>query len=231
MEHFLIFNGKSSADFGVWISGGGTFNAPTRDVDVETIPGRNGALIFDNGRYNNIDVTYPAFISRNFKSRIDEFRAYLASQVGYCRLEDTYHPEEYRMASFRNGLEVSTAVLNLGGTFDLVFDCKPQRFLKSGERMTAYTSGTKIINPTAFDALPIIRASGNGKITLNGTEITISGNSGIILIDCDTQDAYYGTTNKNAFITPKFPKLSPGQNTLTYTGVTGVQIQPRWWTL
>ena len=231
MEHFLIFNGRSSAEFGVWISGGGTFNAPTRDADVEVIPGRNGALIFDNGRYNNITVTYPAFISREFKPRVDAFRAYMASQFGYARLEDTYHPEEFRLASFRNGLEVETATLNRGGTFSLEFDCKPQRFLKSGENYTAYSSGAKIVNPTEFDALPIIRASGNGSITLNGKTVTISGNSGIIFIDCDTQNAYNGSTNKNAYITPVFPTLSPGQNTLTYSGVTGVQIMPRWWTL
>lgn len=231
MEHFLIFNGKSSADFGVWISGGGTFNAPTRDADIETIPGRNGALIFDNGRYNNITVKYPAFISRRFQPRIDAFRAFMASAVGYCRLEDTYHPDEFRLASFRNGVDVSTAVRNMGGTFDLEFDCKPQRWLKSGEKFTAYASGAKIANRTDFDALPIIRASGNGTITLNGTTITISGNSGLIFIDCDLQDAYNGTTNKNRFITPNFPKLSPGDNTLTYSGVTGVQIMPRWWTL
>lgn len=231
MEHFLTFNGKSSADFGVWISGGGTFNAPARDVDTEIIPGRNGALIFDNGRFNNITLAYPAFISRDFAPRIDAFRAYMASQIGYKRLEDTYHPEEYRLAAFKDGLEVQPVVRNLGGNFEIVFDCKPQRFLKSGERRTQYASGAKIKNPTNYDALPIIQATGSGSITLNGTTITITGNTGVIYIDCDTQNAYNGSTNKNNYITPRFPKLSPGQNTLTYNGVSGVYITPRWWTL
>lgn len=231
MENFLIFNGKSSADFGVWISGGGTFDAPTRDTDSEIIPGRNGTLFFDNGRYNNITVSYPAFISRNFAVRVAAFRSFLAAQIGYCRLEDTYSPDTFRLACFRNGLKVSTAVRNLGGTFDIEFDCKPQRFLKSGEKFVSYASGAKLINRTDFEALPIIKASGNGTITLNGTAITISGNSGTIFIDCDTQDAFNGATNKNSFITPTFPKLSPGENTLTYSGVSGVQIMPRWWTL
>lgn len=231
MENFLIYNGKSSADFGVWISGGGTFNAPTRDTETEVIPGRNGSLLFDNGRYNNIVVSYPAFISRSFAERIAAFRAFLAAQTGYKRLEDTYHPGEFRLAAYRNGMTVETAVRNLGGTFNLEFDCKPQRFLKSGEKFTAYSNNSKIINQTDYDALPVIRANGNGTITLNGTTITISGNSGTIFIDCDTQDAYNGATNKNGYITPNFPKLAPGENTLTYAGVSGVQIMPRWWTL
>lgn len=231
MEHHFIFNGESSADFGVWISGGGTFNAPVRDVSTEAIPGRNGTVTFDNGRYENIQLTYPAFISRRFQPRIDAFRAFLVSQRGYQRLEDSYHPDEYRMALYKSGLEVATTARNLAGSFNITFDCKPQRFLKSGETLTSYASGSTIYNPTRFDALPLIVCSGNGSITLNGTTVTISGNSGQIYIDCDLQDAYLGTTNKNSKITPNFPKLSPGNNALTYSGVTGVQIKPRWWTI
>lgn len=231
MEHYFIYNGKSSADFGVWISGGGTYNAPTRDVETEVIPGRNGVITFDNGRFENIQLTYPAFISRDFKTRVDGFRAFMAAQTGYNRLEDTYHPDEYRMAMFKSGLNVTTTARNLAGAFDLLFDCKPQRFLKSGEPLVSYASGSVLFNPTLYDALPLIVCSGNGTITLNGTEITISDNEGLIYIDCDIQDAYLGATNKNSNITQEFPKLSPGDNTLTYTGVTDVQIMPRWWTI
>lgn len=231
MEHYFIYNGHSSAEFGVWISGGGTYNAPARDVTTEAIPGRNGVVTFDNGRFENTLLTYPAFISRRFQTRIDGFRAYMKAQRGYNRLEDTYHPNEYRLAMFKSGLDVSTTARNLAGSFDIVFDCKPQRFLKSGEKLTAFSSGSVLYNPTLYDALPLIVCNGNGTITLNGTAITISGNSGQIYIDCDLQDAYLGSTNKNSKITPNFPKLSPGDNALSYTGVTGVQIMPRWWTM
>lgn len=231
MEHYFIYNGKSSSDFGVWISGGGTYNAPARDVTTEVIPGRNGVVTFDNGRFENIQLAYPAFISREFQQRIGGFRAFMASQVGYNRLEDTYHPDEYRLAMFKSGLDVTTTPRNLAGAFEVVFDCKPQRFLKIGEQLTAYASGSVLYNPTHFDALPLIVCSGNGTITLNGTAITISGNAGQIYIDCDIQDAYLGTTNKNSKISQAFPKLSPGDNTLTYSGVTGVKIMPRWWTM
>ena len=231
MEHFFVFNGERSADFGVWISGSGTYNAPARDVSTSAIPGRNGTVSFDNGRYENIQLTYPAFISRRFQPRIDGFRAFLAAQTCYHRLEDSYHPDEYRMALYKSGLEVLPRARNVAGSFEIKFDCKPQRWLKSGEALLSCASGAVLHNPTRFDALPLIICSGNGTITLNGAAITISGNSGQIYIDCDLQDAYLGTTNKNNKITPNFPKLSPGDNTVTYEGVTGVQIQPRWWTI
>lgn len=97
--------------------------------------------------------------------------------------------------------------------------------------MRSVSSGTVLFNPTRFDALPLIICSGNGTITMNGTTMTVSGNSGQIYIDCELQDAYLGTTNKNSKITSTFPKLAPGQNTITYSGLTGVQIRPRWWTI
>ena len=97
---YLTFAGKNLGDFGVWISGSGTFNAPARDVSFQTVPGRNGDLLFDNGRFENVSVTYPAFISRRFQPRIDDLRAFLAGQIGYQILRDTYHPDEFRQAAF-----------------------------------------------------------------------------------------------------------------------------------
>lgn len=231
MENYFIFNGESSADFGVWISGGGTYNAPARDVETAAVPGRNGMVTFDNGRFENIQLTYPAFISRRFQPRIDGFRAFLLSQRGYQRLEDTYHTDEFRLAIFHSALSVETTARNLAGAFDIIFDCKPQRFLKSGENFLSVSSGSVLFNPTRFTALPLIRATGNGTLTIGGTTITVSGNSGQIYLDSDLQDAYLGSTNKNSKVTPTFPVLEPGDNLVTITGLTNVAIMPRWWTI
>lgn len=133
MNNSLIFGGVNSADYGVWLTGSGTFSAPERDVEFVAIPGRNGELVVDNGRWRNIEVVYPANIPWNFDQKMTEFRAAMCRQRGYQRLEDTYHLDEYRMGAFVMGLEPETIPLNRGGDFNLVFNCKPQRFLKSGE--------------------------------------------------------------------------------------------------
>lgn len=230
-EHFFTFGEINSQDFGVWISGSGTYNAPAKDVTVMDIPGRNGTIMFDNGRWENITLTYPAFISRHFQPRIDDFRAAMASQVGYQRLEDTYHPDEFRLALFKGGLSVSPTTRNLAGNFDVTFDCKPQRFLKLGEVVETWPQHSTIYNPTRFDALPLIRVYGIGNFTLNGVTMNVSYNTGQWLtIDCDTQNAYRGTTNCNSLITYDFPVLSPGANTLTHNFHTFEMI-PRFWTL
>lgn len=135
--NYIVFGGVDSRDYGIYISGEGVFNAPERDVEVVNIPGKDGDLLIDRGRFLNIQVTYPGFNFEpdlsTFAERLRAFRAALASQIGYQRLEDSFHPDEFRMATFRSGLDINPVMYNTASTFDIVFDCKPQRFLKSGE--------------------------------------------------------------------------------------------------
>lgn len=233
---YLTFDGRTSAEFGVWISGGGTFNAPARDMVTVSVPGRNGNLTFDNGRFNNITVTYPAFISRRFQPRIDDFRAWICSKHRYCRLEDTYHPDEFRMGIFKGGLNVSAATRNLAGSFSLSFDCKPQRFLKSGAiAMPQITAAGHVFNPTHYEALPLVRCYGTGgTVTINGVSVAVTGCTSYVDLDCDIMEAYEGNESRNASATLQngaFPTLAPGDNTVTFTGFTSVVITPRFYTI
>ena len=134
-DNFFTLNGRSSADWGIVASKDNGFDAPERDVSAIEVPGRNGELHIDNGRWRNIDVTYnDCVIERDFTERFGDFRAYCAKQRGYQRLDDTFHPDEYRLADMTQGIKVSSVGTRYGsGKFDLTFNCKPQRFLKSGE--------------------------------------------------------------------------------------------------
>ena len=230
MRNFFTLDGVSSIDFNTFLASSTMFDAPERDVEMIEIPGRNGNIIFDNGRFKNFEAAVYCYVPKNMQMYVNGLRNWLLGTSGYVRYEDSIHPDEFRMARYNGAFELENSD-RVGASITLGFDCKPQRFLKSGEILKSYASGSTLRNPTRFDALPLIVCSGNGTITLNGTAITISGNSGQIYIDCDLQDAYFGSTNKNSYITPNFPKLSPGDNSLTYTGVTGVQIMSRWWTI
>lgn len=232
---YLTFDGKSTADFGVWISGGGTFDAPARDVETISIPGRNGDLYRDNGRYRNITVTYPAFISSRFQPRMDAFRAWLCSHVGYYRLEDSYHPDEYRMGLFKAAVSVSTTVRNLAGTFALSFDCKPQRWLKSGDIPVVYYAAGQIYNATEYAAKPKIRCYGqSGTVTVNGVPVSVTGCTEYVDIDCEEMESTEGAVSRNGtttLVNGAFPVLKPGENAVSFTGFSSVAITPRWWRL
>jgi len=180
INNSIIFGGVNSADFGIYISGEGVFNAPERDVEMIEIPGRNGALALDKGRFKNISVTYPAFNYEpndydTFAERLADFRNAICAQRGYQRLEDTFHPDEYRMAAYVGGLEIKPVKYNTASEFNITFDCKPQRWLKSGENAITVASGDVVTNPTLFESSPMLEVSGNGDIVMNGQEISITG--------------------------------------------------------
>ena len=243
MNETLTFNGINSGDYGVYIAGDSVYNAPERDVEMVTVPGRNGNIALDRGRFENIEVEYPAFISgtdqTDFAGNISDFRNAILSTVGYARLEDDYHPDEYRLAVYHSGLEVEPKIYNRAGAFEIRFDCKPQRFLKSGETAQSFSGSGTITNPTRFDSKPLYLVTGYGTLTVNGYAITITGTaSQQIYIDCETFEAYSisgGTVtprNDRVSIGNQSPVLSPGANTVTLAGnISNVKITPRWWTI
>ena len=104
----IIFGGVDSSDYGIYISGEGAYNAPERNVEFVKVPGRNGDIAIDQGRYENIKVTYPAMVleddQEHFRERLSEFRNAILSQKGYQRLEDSYHPDAFRMGVYHDGL-------------------------------------------------------------------------------------------------------------------------------
>ena len=127
----LYINGERSADYGLFITGAAVYNAASYDYEVVQIPGRNGDLVMDNGRFNNISVTYPAFVPD--VRYLQDIRQWLSKHRGYQRITDDYNPAEFRMGMYIGGLEVDV-FRNRAGTFSLTFNCKPQRFLTYGER-------------------------------------------------------------------------------------------------
>lgn len=235
MRNFFIYGGKDSRDYGVYISGQGTYNAPRKDIETIQVPGRSGDLSFFNGRFDNTEVTYPAFIYSDFKTAISRFKEALLSLDGYQDLEDSYNPDEYRRALYKGDMEVDARTRNDAGQFEIVFECDPRRFLKVGKLPVTVLTGKYIENPTLFNSKPLIRVTGYGTVSIGHYTITIDNEYPYVDIDCDMMDCYHGTDNANSvvsFSSTDFPELSPGRNNVVYSGnVTKVEITPHWWRL
>ena len=174
----IIFGGVDSSEYGIYISGEGVYNAPERVVEFVEVPGRNGAIAMDQGRYENISVTYPAmYLGKNqeeFREKLSDFRNAILSQKGYQRLEDSYHPDEYRMGVYASGLEVTKVFRKMrGGEFELTFNCKPQRWLTVGALPIPVDSGDVLQNPTVFDSSPLLEVEGYGTVSFNGFDIEL----------------------------------------------------------
>lgn len=233
MRNYFTLNGVDSRSFGVYISGQGTFSAPRREYNMVPIPGRNGDLVGNEKRFGNLELRYQAFIYTNFKQNIRDFRNFLLSLIGYQKLIDTYHPDEFRMALYEGEFEPEVEPKNDAGQFDIVFNCKPQRFLLTGETVTTLTANGTITNPTRFASQPLLRVYGTGQLGVNSDTITISEADVYTDIDCEMMDCFKGTTNRNSkvsFSGNNFPTFRSGSNSISLgTGITMVEITPRWW--
>lgn len=234
MRKFLSFAGKNLSEYGVYISGSGVFNSPVRAYNPLQIPGRNGDILGSEKRMENIEVVYPCFVYANFKQNVADLRAWLLSHEGYQTLSDTYHPDEYRKAYYAGGLEVEPTALLDAGNFELRFMCKPQRYLTSGDSVKTFTNTGTINNPTLFEAKPLIRAYGTGAVNINGVAVTITQADVYTDIDCEIMEAFKGTTNKNQYVrigANDFPVLVAGSNSVAISGLSRVEITPRWYTV
>lgn len=249
MRNYFTLDGVDSRDFGVYLSGHGTFGAPSKAYTYHDVPGRNGALIGSEKRYNNIEVTYPAFIYANFKQNISDFRNFLLSRDGYVRLTDTYNSGEFRLASYVGAFEPDVTKRNDAGQFDITFNCMPQRWLTSGQT-PIYGSRTSITNPTRYPAKPLFQIYISGELdfyfgdyVFTSTGLADAGVTSLH-IDCETMQCYSGYKNinsniritrlvdgvfSNAYDFPTIPPLSTVQ--ISASSGTTWNITPRWWQL
>lgn len=174
----FTFGGVSTSAYGLTLEGSGDYSAPKRAVETIEIPGRNGAFQLDKGYFENIEVEYAVVVKdatqANFRDLIDTFRNALVAQAGYQRLEDTYHPNEFRLAMYAGGLDEDPAWHGNGAIFKVKFNCKPQRFLTSGEDEIIVDDGDTLTNPTPYEARPLLSVVGYGAISFNGYDIVLN---------------------------------------------------------
>ena len=231
----IIFNNKSSADCRIQVAHPPGYAYPERDYTITHIPGRNGDIIQDNGCYKNVERTYEVSFdvpNEDFATYANAVSAWLHSTTGYARLEDSYEPNYYRMAVYQES-NIFENLYNQAGTATIVFECKPQRFLKTGDNTITIQNSLTIMNPTGFEAYPLFKVTGtSGVLTVNGNSITFSSIDDFVMLDCELQDAYKENINKNSTISGTFPVLKTGSNTISWTGdISSVTMKPRWWTI
>jgi phage-related protein len=234
----LTVGGVSSDTYDIKITGAGAYKAPAPTVTKKSVPGRNGDLILRRKRpkYPNIKVTYPTLAMHDIDTNLTAWRDYLTSLSGYTRIEDTFNPDEYRMGFLADDIDPEMATNLTLGIFDTVFECMPQRFLKSGETAVTFTEDGTITNPTNQIALPLLKIYGYGDLTVGSDVITIE-DTGLeyIFIDCDTMKCYNGQVGVGSYVTLSsndFPVLTPGSNVIGIDGsITRVDVTPRWWRL
>lgn len=233
----FTFGAHSAEEFGLFVQHRPKGRIPARRVSTFTIPGRNGVLHQSQQAWNSISRDYDCYIRGNPSAHA--IKDWLCASTGPQRLWDVYDPDYYYRAVLVNAMEIEN-ILNRYGRVKLKFDCDPRAFLVTGDTAISFTAAGTIVNPTVYDALPIITitGSGGGSVTVGGVTVIVLSITDQLTLDCELMDAYRQVgdgpkENKNSCISaPVFPALKAGSNAVSWTGgITGVSIIPRWWRL
>ena len=233
----VIFNGISSQDLHIQVQTEPDYDFPEKDYEVTHVPGRNGDIVIDQGPWQNVSRKYNLAMDAvkiSYTEVASKLVQWLHSASGYARLEDSYEPDFYRMAMYKDSGSISN-IYNKAGQIEVEFTCKPQRYFKSGEVADIFTTSTEYRNPTDFPAKPLIKihGSGSGTVGIGTYTVTINDILDGMIVDSEQQDTYKDQTNCNSRVSiAEYPKLVSGNNVISISGgVTSIEIIPRWWTL
>lgn len=236
LNETFYLDGVDAASVGICLQAPIEFREAVSIVKSNSIPGRNGDLIWETGSYKNRRGKAKCFCLRNdVEETIGDAGRFLMSKNGYRRLETSDDPNHYWMARVKNSPQIAMR-LRMLAPFEIEFDCKPQRFLLSGENEVSFSANGSITNPYGFPSSPIIKINGLGAGILNiGTyrvNVLDLDEKGII-VDCEMMNAYNIDGNKNSSIsTDDFPLIVDGANSVSFSGgIRSVEITPRWWEL
>lgn len=147
---------------------------------------------------------------KNFETMYLGGQPFKASRDGYFRLEDTYNPDFFRMALYKNTMDIVN-VYDQGAAASLTFEAMPQKWYKSGEIWTEGSpvsqndfdsssmylydeNAKKLYNPSGYPAWPIIRIDMN-------SAVYYEDNIGTIAILNVPAEAITVNSNGNAVIT------------------------------
>lgn len=234
----IILDNKSSKNYGIVVEIEPNYEIAERAYDVTTVPGRGDVLI-DLKYYRNVPRQYQIAVAEeggSFSSLAPKIAEWLSVKPGYVRLEDSYNKNQYVLARIEGTVDVLN-VLKQAGRATLTFNRCPKRYLYSGEERNVFTSANSgLFNPTQNESHPLITiyTSGNSSFSINGSTVSITGVVGTITFDCETKDAFLGTTkiNNNVIIQNDSPVLQPGQNSISFSStVKQMDVIPRWWVL
>lgn len=201
------------------------FESTTRDIELVTVPGRDGDLIVDHGRYESVIRKFPCRLmipdKANLEDAMSKIHQWLIVDTGSHDLLLDHEPDFIYRAMVDNTVTTNRILSHLGKAV-ISFRLHPIKFLRSALIERQITSGTNITNPYGIEAKPVLRIIGNGNITINigDRALILQGIAGGCIVDSETQTI----TSLDRRITlfermfSPFPVLRPGNNQVTFSG-------------
>jgi phage-related protein len=227
MKYFVIDESVNSlSNLGLRIAQPPVLPASQQIVVNISVDGREGTLTLRKG-WEDLTFSFSvAVMGANFRTSWRTIMPQiLAASTIYFSNDNTVL---YKVKTVKAGnLEQKLTSM---GVCQLTFICAPFRYL-CGVAMITKTATSTIANPGTVYSLPRIKVYGTGSrtLTINGKPIILNLLSGNLTLDSELKECFYGDVAQNQNMSGDFPIFNVGNNTVTLgTGITKVEIEPRW---
>lgn len=235
----LIYKGRDlKSIFGLEMLTELTIENAVRDVEIVEIPGKNGDIVIDNGRYKSVAFS-PKFIMwkksnfRSFEEQQNALTDLMTGAYGYSEMTILGNSNYTYMARVVDEARI-TLDDEVSAEVEINFSLKPIKYITSGLDTVNLANGAILDNIGKVPSNPMIVLTGTGNVTLTlDSKIVVFKNitDGVVV---DFESKTVTNLDKNSpkwetLYTWPLPSLPVGNNKISWDNSNfKISMIPRW---
>ena len=224
---YFIYNGIDSRMMDIIVTAMPPTIRAAQRVESVTVPGRDGSLHETDGSYDNYTKTMECAIKN--REKLDDIAAWL---TGSGEIIFSSEPDKVYRVTISNTISIAQ-MMRTFQKFQVSFDTYPFKYsVNRFDEALELEKSAVILGKGTVYSQPVITVYGSGTVTLtiNGADYPLSNVDGYVTINSEIEECYKGNLNRNnIFSADEFPRLDPGDNSISWTGnVEKIEIQPNW---
>ena len=229
MIHYFIWKNIDSRVMFIRVPNRVPVIRPEERVEHVTIPGRSGELTVTEGNdiYHSYIQTVTVTVAGN--THVRDAEEWLRGD-GFITFDT--QPDLKQKARIIGAVTFEKHSKNLDyWNADVQFYCEPLKRMRTDpEAIVLNESGTTVTNPSVLTAKPKIAITGSGAVTVSvgGRTLTIPDCVDGWVIDSENEWILQNGIPRIGACSGNFPVLAPGDNTVLFTGATGLTVTPEW---
>lgn len=224
------FAGQNSGDYGIFLERAPEIPQGMIRSETQTVLGSSKVLHYTEGpdAMDPIQITLEC-AAPGGNINLTGIAAWLR---GGGRLIMPDDPGHYYKAWVSKAPDLARVFRTLGWRrFSVEMECEAHRYQYPEQGATEIAQGL-LVNPCTAPAEPLFKLYGTGdnSIIINGTTFDIADMTDYVMLDCETQMIYREDVNLGTSVqrTGDWPVIPAGGCNITWTGLTKVEITPRW---
>lgn len=227
----FIYNGIKSQDLGILVNKFSSHDVLAQErIEKKDFQRFNGSVYSNLNSFESYTLDIECTLFNNFTlDVIRKIKDVFKNRTGELILSNKPdHVLKVRLISTIN----FEKIFSLTGSFILSFEVDPFSLLTSGREWVSLLSGS-ITNKGNYKSYPMFKVTGSStcSITINNKVMSFKGVNKPFIIDTELEDIYgVDGENLNNFMTidSDFLYFDEGVNNISSSGVTSLEILPRW---